>query len=361
VKAHPTYTALEFKAESRRIDTLIWEALCVGPGQRVLFCGYDPDATWVKRSIASGAQVTVIDNREEAILAFSGLGATFVRGSTSVIPARENAYDVAIAFHYLHETDPLFHAQIVSEMARVGRRVAIVEPAPPADPLGRQIASLYSQAKRELGQFEYYQPIEYWKKLLQAVKADVSQHVFAFAKVAPAEYVKDTVALLLATMAAEETPEPYLAELRAIAQRSDAPLLPPARFVLSGAALGDQPTPHFTARVEPEPEPVVRPVPVRIAPAQPVAQNAQRAVTPEAGWEFPPVEPPPAGVPQKAPSAPKPSPVPEPIAFGFGDAMPPGADQAPGFNDNSPFGAPFAVPEIEPAGWQWEPPERKDL
>jgi hypothetical protein len=359
VNAHPTYTVQEFERESRRIGTLIWEALCIESGQQVLFCGYDPDAFWVKRAIAAGARVTVLENRDVAIRAFSDLDATFVRGSTSVIPARENAYDLAIAFHYLHEADPLFHAQIVSELARVGRRVAIVEPAPPADPLGRQIASLYSQAKRELGQFEYYQPIEYWKKLLQSGKADVTQHVFAFAKVAPPEYVKDTVKLLLATMAAEEIPEQYLLELRAIAQRSDAPLLPPARFVLSGAALGEQPTPVFPARIA-EPEPIARTAPPNTPKVAPPKATAPPEVTAEAGWEFPPVEPPdPApvasGAARSAPAAPEPEP-----SFGFGEASMPDAGQIPGVGDLSPFGAPFAVPEIEPAGWQWEPPDRKE-
>ena len=87
----------------------------------------------------AGANVTVIEHREEPIRQFAHLGATLLRGSTSVIPAKTDEFDLAISFHYLHETDPFFHAQIVSELARVARRIALVEPAPPADPLGKRI------------------------------------------------------------------------------------------------------------------------------------------------------------------------------------------------------------------------------
>lgn len=155
------YSAGEFERESRYIDNLIWDALVVDPGMRVLFCGYGEDAKWVRRALESRADVTVIEHRDEVIRKFEPLGVKLLRGSTSVIPAKADSFELGIAFHYMHETDPFFHAQIVSELARVCNRAAIVEPGPPADTLGKWIARLYSQAKRELGQFEYYQPLEY--------------------------------------------------------------------------------------------------------------------------------------------------------------------------------------------------------
>ncbi len=251
----PRYSADEFERESRYIENLIWDALVIEPGQRVLFCGYGEDARWVRRALEAGADVTVIEHREQLFRKFEDAGAKLLRGSTSVIPAKADTFESAIAFHYLHEQDPFFHAQIVSELARVAKRVAIVEPGPPADQIGKRIARLYSQAKRELGQFEYYQPLEYWRKLLQAVKANVSQHVFAFAKVPPREYLRDTIALLLDTMAVEDAPRGDLDELRALARRSDSMILPPARYVITGAAVGDLPQPIFTPREEPTPTP----------------------------------------------------------------------------------------------------------
>lgn len=394
---HPVYTADEFASEARYLDTLVWEALVVLPKSKVLMCGYGPDGSYVQHAIDAGANVTVIEHRQEPINQFKKLDAKLLRGSTSVIPAKDNSFDLAISYHYLHEIDPFFHSQVLSELARVANRVAVVEPAPPADPLGKRIALLYSQAKRELGQFEYYQPLEYWKKLLQGVKADVSQHVFAFAKVPPREYLADTVQLLLDTIEIEDAPREYMTELRQIAQRSDAQLLPPPRYVLVGAAVGDLLVPSFTPRLPQRPP---LPAPKR---TQPVAQTRGRAkdveVSSEAGYEMPPVDaaprpitppdtiepartptPAPAPPPAAAPPPPQPAPAPRPIApppvpsFGFGAPPPPvpGAP-APG---GSPFGMPFATPPgatpEAPAfgipggappgnpGWEWEPPEGGD-
>jgi len=376
-----SYTADEFGRESQHLETLTWEALCIERGNSVLFAGYGPEAHWVKRAIATGANVDVIEHREAQIKRFGGLPAKLVRGSTSVIPAKENAYDVAVSIHYLHETDPFFHAQIVSELARVARRVAIVEPSPPSDPLGRRIALLYSQAKRELGQFEYYQPIEYWKKLLQAVKADVAQHVFAFSKVPPREYLADTIALLLDTMEVEEAPAQYLEELRAIAKRPGSMLLPQARYVLVGATVGELPVPSFSRRgaVPSEPEAPVQPqtAPPQAAPKQPTAPPTayEKPVTRDAGYEFPPVDVPdpaafaPAAPANAAPPAAAPPvtdfgiPMEPPPAFvpglPFGAPTPP--DIAPMTEQPAPppFGEPFAMPELDqpPGAWQWEPPD----
>ncbi len=290
----PAYTADEFQSESRYIDTLIWESIVVVPGAKVLVCGYGPDGTYVQRAIDAGGIVTVIEHRAEEINRFSKLDAKLLRGSTSVIPAKDNSFDLAIAFHYLHEIDPFFHAQVLSELARVARRVAVAEPAPPADPLGKRIALLYSQAKRELGQFEYYQPLEYWKKLLQSVKADVSQHVFAFGKTPPREYLTDTVKLLLDTIEIEDAPREYMVELRQIAQRSDAQLLPPPRYVLVGAAAGELLVPSFTPRLPSRRSvAIAAPKPAAAVPAAPAAHvrpaQAQPEVSTKAGYEMPPV------------------------------------------------------------------------
>lgn len=392
----PTYSIDEFERESRYIENLIWDALVIEENERVLFCGFGPDGAWVKRAIQKGADVTVIEHRAEVIREFEGIGAELLRGSTSVIPAKDGTYDIAVSFHYLHEVDPFFHAQVVSELARVGKRVAIVEPSPPADPLGRRIALLYSQAKRELGQFEYYQPMEYWKKLLQAVKAEITQSVFAFGKVPPREYLHDTIELLLDTMEVEEAPRPYMEELRAIARRPGAQLLPPARYVLVGAAAGELPQPRFTPREAPK-----QPEPARAIAAAPAAP-AQREYTPPVQPEFPPIEPPPQQAPaavqpaqappaQQVPEAPAPAPFgappfgapPAPAApFGAPPAPAPGwgapPPPPPGIqNEPAPFGMPFAIPPPQlpeqegmpfglppaadrPTGWQWEPPEEDE-
>jgi ubiquinone/menaquinone biosynthesis C-methylase UbiE len=402
VSDEPVYTADEFGNEARYLDALIWEAIVVMPHSKVLVCGYGPDGAYVQRAIDAGAKVTVIEHRNDEINRFSNLDAKLLRGSTSVIPAKDNSFDLAISYHYLHEVDPFFHSQVLSELARVARRVAVIEPAPPADPLGKRIALLYSQAKRELGQFEYYQPLEYWKKLLQGVKADVSQHVFAFAKVPPREYLADTMNLMLDTIEIGDAPREYMSELRQIAQRSSAQLLPPPRYVLVGAAVGDALAPSFTPRISTRPSlpvaaPTTAPAPEAV-PAKRGRRNRVVEVSAESGYELPPVEvaaltppdtidpapaAPPAVKPAPAAAPPPPAPparptpvpnTPPPVAppapaFGlsglpFGAPPPPSTPGAAPTAPEAPFGMPFAtpsglppIPGAQPPGWAWEPPE----
>ena len=414
-RSEAVFSNEEFAREARRIDSLIWDATGIVEGENALFCGFANSEALIERALVHGAKITVIESNERAILDNRDRKVRVMRGSTSVIPARDNTFDVAVAHHYLHEVDPLFHSQIVSEMARIARRVVIVEPSPPTDALGQRIAMLYSRAKREFGAFENYQPLDYWRKLLSIVKAEVTQAIFAFSKVPPREYLFDTIELLLHTIAVQEAPEPYIEELRRLADRPDAQLLPPARYVLVGAAAGDLPARVRTiadpaANVEPA-EPVATP----FAVAPPVSDDAARLSAPAPQpWAPPPIDPsthvinaspPPA--PPKAfgqgpqpfvppPASPpppanddgeatvftptiKPFGVPTPPAaapqpaagtpFGFPGTPPPAA---PPSSQPAPFGMPFAIPQPDeiPIGmpppapgmapgsnWKWEPPE----
>ncbi len=362
----------DFQRESYRIDEQIWDALGLRPGERALFLGLANDGDWVRRAVEIGVQVTVVSSDGAAIARAGELGASALRGSATMIPANADAYDVAIAFHYLHEIDPGFHAQVVAELARVARRTTIVEPSPPADPLGRRIAALYSRARREAGAFEQYQPLEYWRKLLSVVKAEVYQSLFVFTRVPPKHQVAETVALVLQAMAIEDLPRQYLDELRALAARPDAQLLPLSRIVLIGTA-ADEPPPHgtptkFRPDVELMPPPPSEPVALAAPPPppRPAPPQPQPAGT---GFGFSSQPEPPELPPPPPPPAAKPA----PLKVAFAPPKPPGtappaAPQPP--PAAAPFGAPFALPEDEPAfgaaappqpetgfGWSWEPPE----
>jgi hypothetical protein len=263
----------DFQAESYRIDEQIWASLALRTGERALFLGVAGEGAWVARAVEIGVNVTVLATSNAAMALSERLGATATRGSATMIPASTNAYDVAVAMHYLHEIDPGFHAQVVGELARVAKRVAIVEPSPPADALGKRITALYARAKRDSGQFEGYQPIEYWRKLLAFVKADVYQNLVTFTRVPPKEAVAETVSLILDAMVIEEMPKEYLDELRALAAHRDAQLLPLSRIVLVGTAEG-VPIPQgsgaaFRPNVTPAPPPPAAQTPAALAPAPP--------------------------------------------------------------------------------------------
>jgi hypothetical protein len=373
VGSSPTFPKLitpsEFQRESFRIDEQIWDALSLRSGETALFLGLANGGAWLGRAVEVGVRVWAVGSDDATIAQITKLGATPLRGSATMIPAEENAFDVAVAFHYLHEIDPGFHAQVVSELARVGKRVAIVEPSPPADPLGRRIAALYSRAKREAGQFEQYQPIDYWRKLLSIVKADVYQSLFTFTRVPPKHAVAETISLILQAMLIEEMPQRYLDELRALAERPDAQLLPLSRIILVGTTAGE-PLPSGTPTqfrpdlvLAPAPQPAASsartapliPAPVPAVPAvhdQPVVQPFHDfGFGLDAEPEIPPllaaVSPAPALPASSAPPVPEPAPQAQP-----------------------PFGTPFAVPGEDgfgiaeaPSsgfGWSWEPPEEDE-
>ena len=375
VPPSPMTGVSDFQAESYRIDEQIWASLALRTGERALFLGVANDGAWIGRAVEIGVEVTVIVTSDAAIALAEKLGATAMRGSATMIPATANTYDVAVAMHYLHEIDPGFHSQVVGELGRVAKRVAIVEPSPPADALGKRIAALYARAKRDTGQFEGYQPIEYWRKLLAATKADVYQNLVTFTRVPPKEAVTETVSLILDAMVIEEMPKEYLDELRALAAHRDAQLLPLSRIVLVGTAAG-VPIPQgsgaaFRPNVVPGPPPpaLTAPAPAP-APANPYSPTAD---VPALGFGFgtdrPPLPQratPPPGQPGAAPGPPPPQP---PPAFpGAAGAAPPHTPPAA-----APFGAPFALPDnpaedapfggaAEPRtgfGWAWEPPEEE--
>jgi hypothetical protein len=367
----------EFQRESYRIDEKIWNALALSTGERALFLGVANDGAWIERAVQIGLDVTVIASDDDTIALIERLGAKSMRGSATMIAAAENAFDVAIAMHYLHEIDPGFHAHVLGEMARVGKRTAIVEPSPPADPLGKRIAALYARAKRESGQFEGYQTIDYWRKLLASVKADVWQNLFTFTRVPSREAVAETISLVLNAMMIEAMPRKYLDELRELAARRDAQLLPLSRIVLVGIGSG-QSLPQGSGAafrpnvvLGPEPSAASR-LPAGIAPPVPAAAPRPPSTPPPpppASFGFAPDEPPAPGTgwsttPPPAPIAPA---VGKPPAKGV-PAKPATPPPAPA---GSPFGAPFALPEDEPPfgegaaektgfGWSWEPPEEEE-
>jgi hypothetical protein len=361
--------AHEFLRESRRIDQLIWDAMSLVRGERVLFCGFANDGLWVKRAQEIGVDVSVIESDEAKLAELQSLAIPTLRGSTTLIPARDSSFDAIVAFHYLHEIDPTFHTQIVWELARVGKRIIIVEPAPPADALGKRISELYSRAKYEAGAFEEYRSIDYWRKLLAMVKADVLMQQFTFTRLAPRFAVEETVGLILDAMEVEQMPQAYLDELRELARRPEAQLSPLSRFVLVALGAGEpvrasagtlfheetateQAERRRVAAAVAQPEaPYAPPIPGGPQPAPVAPPPAYAASMP--GAEFPPVLPPPGAMLLPIAARPVPPVAPAPTQAPAGAPSVPAAPLAPAAAvpaapapaQSAPAGpAPFGVP-----------------
>jgi len=172
-------------------------------------------------------------------------------------------------------------------------------------------------------------------------------------------------------MALEDMPQGYLDQLRALAARHDAPLLPLSRIVLVVIASGDQlPQGSGSAFRPNQPAPPPRAAPARVAVAatassQPVPDTP---LWPQGHVANRPPEPPPPGTAAPPPGFDRPAAPPQgmpPPAPGSGGGVP------------HPFAAPFSLPEEAPAdeapfgtgasdhpktgfGWAWEPPELED-
>jgi hypothetical protein len=169
-------------------------------------------------------------------------------------------------------------------------------------------------------------------------------------------------------MAAEETPEAYLAELRALAKRPDAQLIPQARFVIVGTAVAE--TAAVTAgtrfreglveSVRSEPHPVTYALrPGGGAPTY-AAATPRTYTRPDTQVELPAVEPP--RPPATAAGDPKGAPPTDPAQVArnaFGLTTPRhGVPSVSGDDADEAFGrtdeAAAAAAEF---GWEWEKPE----
>ena len=235
----------EFATEAHRIEELILAALAIEPQTEVLFCGFENSRVAIDRALAIGAKVAVIETRPELLRAAQSLGIEAIRASATGIPIRAGRFQLAVAYHYLHEVDPTYHTQIIFEMGRVAKRIAIVEPGPPSDLLGSRIASLYARAKQRLGQYEHYQTLEYWRRLLLGIRSHINPVEIRYAHLPPLPFLHRTMEVILESIKIAGADEEDLRSLYGLAAASDTQLIPQPRYVLlagmSAADIPDRP------------------------------------------------------------------------------------------------------------------------
>ena len=201
------------------------------------------------------------------------------------------------------------------------------------------------------------------------MKSDVAYQTFQFMRRPPRAAIRDTVALIIDMMAAEAAPEPYVAELRELAKRSDAQLVPQARLVIVGTAAGAllntsagtnyrdrlPEERHATTSAKPfvPPRVTAQGAPLPAAPPPATVPSFSRVYSPPDNEpEFPAIEPPaPAaaqiarnafGLPAEPAARPRPVP-PKPVVPSVSDSFGP------------PDDATDAAAEF---GWEWETPEK---
>ena len=245
----------EFERESHRIDELVWAAMAISPKSRALFLGFENSREVILRALRDDVHITVIESHPHAIREAEALGIDVVRASASGLPFKADTFDIAVAHYYLHEIDPAFHSQVAFELSRVARRISLIEPGPPADLLGSRIAGLYARAKRDQGQFEQYQSMEYWRKLLSGVRSVVVPLTVLYGSLPPRAFLRDTMRMMLDLMKIGGVSPSDLTEMRALAGASDVQMLPQPRYVLLAASslaeIPDRPRIHDLEQLAP--------------------------------------------------------------------------------------------------------------
>lgn len=115
-----------------------------------------------------GAKVIVVDRDIEKLKKYDSLDIALIRCDVTTFPfdSRRIA-DLAVFYFTLHEVNPLKHKEVISTAYKLSSNIMVIEPSPKGCPAYQRYAELWLRAMHSIGKFEDYQPISYWKKLIE--------------------------------------------------------------------------------------------------------------------------------------------------------------------------------------------------
>lgn len=205
-----------FEEEQKRIRKEIWSLIhvkdCI-----VIDVGVGESAGSTKTLIDKGASVIAIDNDTECLENHKDLDAAFVCCDIQKMPFKSGAADAVVFNFTLHEINPLFHRDILSEMAYIASRIIIVEPAPGTTPGYSRFEELWRESMHAVGEFEDYKPCSYWKELVQASGFNVSiSKTMEHTEEVPLETRKEMVQFTTEWMKEKDVPEKYIDEAKTL-------------------------------------------------------------------------------------------------------------------------------------------------
>jgi ubiquinone/menaquinone biosynthesis C-methylase UbiE len=149
--------------------SLIWKELDVRSGQKALDIGVGIKGFSAKQMLDQKLKVVGIDIDPNCQTLSDELGFPIHICDASLLPFEEDSFDFSLAFFSMHEIDPKKHFDVFSEMKRVSKKVAIIEPLPSTDELSRIYDRIWQEAMESVGKFEIHQPIDYWINLMLAL------------------------------------------------------------------------------------------------------------------------------------------------------------------------------------------------
>jgi len=121
-----------------------------------------------KKLIDLGAKVITVDRDAEKFKKYGNLGIQLIKCEITNLPFNNKIADLAVFYFTLHEIDPLLHKEAISNACKVSSKIMVVEPYPKGCPAYQRYAELWRRAMHSVGRFEDYQPISYWKELIES-------------------------------------------------------------------------------------------------------------------------------------------------------------------------------------------------
>jgi len=204
----------KFEEEHDRIRKEIWSLINV-ENRVVIDVGVGLDATSTKTLIDKGASVITVDTDIEALGKHKGIDTAFVCCDIRDIPFKPGIADAVLFNFTLHEIDPLFHDDILSEMASIASQVIIIEPSPGTTEGYKRFETLWRESMHAVGKFEDYQPVQYWETLVQANGFNlVLSRTIEHREDVPPEAIEDMIHFTTDWLEEENVPEKYMNEAK---------------------------------------------------------------------------------------------------------------------------------------------------
>lgn len=121
-----------------------------------------------KKLVNLGARVIAVDREIEKLKKYEDLAIPLIKCDIINLPFDNRIADLAVFYFTLHEIDPLLHREVISNACKVSSKIMVAEPSPKGCATYQRCAELGRRAMHSIGRFEDYQPISYWKKLIES-------------------------------------------------------------------------------------------------------------------------------------------------------------------------------------------------
>jgi ubiquinone/menaquinone biosynthesis C-methylase UbiE len=135
------------------------------------------------------------------------------------LPFKDSVFDLAMTYFTMHEINPDLHLNVVSELARVSKKITLVEPNQGQDSIYRRYNDLWTRAMHELSKFEDLKELTYWKTLLEKCNFKLlTQEKITYQNQIPASEVDDFINNSTTAMKEYGVSRKYINEMKALAK-----------------------------------------------------------------------------------------------------------------------------------------------